>query len=368
MPMNLTPKSEFLKGRKIPAADDLKALSFAFGFEKIEDVDLIDTSHDIDDVRLNYIVDKKFVLRVCNAPDMSEKRMEELNRLIERYKEVGVQSPKFLKNRNGYYFEKWGEYVAYVSEYIDLPLAEDAKLEDEDALEAEIEKFVARFARRYKDCDLIDTMSMYSLFDLSPFDKQNGVDEKQDNFNHLVAFLVELGEDKLADKLTARNQAVREELKKVYKSLPHCVFQADENFSNVLVDENGRLAGLIDFNLAGTDVIVNHFANLSGFHYSLMDWTKKTPKEVLDESLKYYRRHMSNVLSEYDATTEELAAMKKYAWIVSVSGWPYHCFFLDALKNPNLKAKTLELLDLLADADENIFLDINYGKSATCSA
>ena len=356
MKNDLTPKSEFLKGCKTPELDDVKALSSDFGVVKFDDVNLIDTSHDLNDVRLNYIIDKKLVLRVCNAPDMSENRIDELNRLIERYRESGLKCPKFLKNQNGNYFEKWEAYFVYVSEYIDLPIAVDAKLENEDALEIEIEQFIARFAKKYKNCDLIDTMSMYSLFDLSPFDKQNGVDEKQDNFNHLTKYLVEIGEDKLADKLTKRNEIIRAELKKVYKSLPHCVFQADENFSNVLVDENGHFAGLIDFNLAGTDVIVNHFANLSGFKYSSVEWGKQTPEEVFEESLKSYRQHIAIMLKEYDATQEELDAMKKYAWIVAVSGWPYHCFFLDSLKNPNLKAKTLELLDLLADADENIFL------------
>ena len=56
----------------------------------------------------------------------------------------------------------------------------------------------------------------------------------------------------LAEKLADKNSAVRGELLGFYAGLPRCVFQGDENFSNVLVDGSGHFTGLIDFNMSGT--------------------------------------------------------------------------------------------------------------------
>jgi len=47
--------------------------------------------------------------------------------------------------------------------------------------------------------------------------------------------------------------AQAEKIKKVFNELPRCVYQGDLNSSNAL-HQDGRFAGLIDFNMAGTDV------------------------------------------------------------------------------------------------------------------
>lgn len=50
----------------------------------------------------------------------------------------------------------------------------------------------------------------------------------------------------------------QEELGTVYSSLPTSCFQADLNGSNILLDENNKFVGLIDFNLCGKEPILNY--------------------------------------------------------------------------------------------------------------
>ena len=142
-------------------------------------------------------------------------------------------------------------------------------------------------------------MGMYSLFDLSPFDKAEGIDEKQQNFNSLCGSLRGIGETALAERLEKTHALIRGKLKAVYKALPRCVFQADENLSNVLVDREHHLAGLIDFNLAGTDVCVNLIANNADFNLDIFHDRPIDAAQTLETALENYRRNAQMMLSEY---------------------------------------------------------------------
>ena len=349
---SLKPGKHFPASMTPPGREDVLLELSKYGFEGQGDIRLIDTSHEADDIRLNYIIDRKWVLRFCNAPDMTENRLREMNRLIERYLSFGLRCPRFLTDPQDIFFHRWNELVCYLAEYIDLPTAYELKLdpETEDKVWLEVLDSVAGFAEMYRDVDLSETFGMYSLFDLSPFDIPLGIDEKQQNFNSLCEELRKIGEAALVEKLEAKHTEVREKIRSVYRDLPHCVFQADENLSNVLVDENNHMAGLIDFNLAGTDVIVNQFANLgSGFKEEV-----KEPigaKTRMDFAKEGYQRYQGRMLRIYHANPLERQAIEWYSWIALVAGWPQVCFFLDGLKNESLRGEILELLAMLAEQE-----------------
>ncbi len=349
---SLTPGKHFPKNMTPPDRDEILYTLKSYGFAGQGDIRLIDSSHGTDDLRLNYIIDRKWVLRVTNAPDMTEKRLSELDRLIGRYRDFGLICPAFLPDPAGRFIHERGGLTCCLSEYIDLATADDLDLTEaeKDALMREVYASVAGFAERYRDTDLIDTMGMYSLFDLSPFDKAEGIDEKQQNFNSLCDVLRGIGETALTERLEKTHALIRGKLKAVYQALPRCVFQADENLSNVLVNENRRLAGLIDFNLAGTEVIVNQFANLgSGFDEDITEPIGAGTR--FDHALQSCRKDRDLLLGIYHATEEEKQAMAWYTWIALIAGWPQVCFFLGGLKKESLKGEILGLLDILADPD-----------------
>ena len=107
----------FPKEMEVPERADILIELSRFGIGSANTIQLIDTTHDALDVRLNYIIDKKWVLRFCNAPDMTEKRMGELNRLIGRYRAMGFLCPAFIADDNGKYLHPWKQFLCYLSEY-----------------------------------------------------------------------------------------------------------------------------------------------------------------------------------------------------------------------------------------------------------
>ena len=344
------PNEHYPQGASVPQRGDITALLASFGIDSAGEIKLIDSTHGEDDIRLNYIIDKKWVLRFCCAGAMSETRMGDLNRLIARYLDFGLVCPRFIADGEGKYLHPWEDLVCYLSEYVDLPLASELENTDEAALLGEVRASVAAFAQRYKNEDLIETMGMYSLFDLSPFDIPEGIDEKQQNFNSLIELLRSENENALADKLFERHERVRAELKAVYKTLPRCVFQGDENFSNLLV-RDGHFAGFIDFNLAGTEVVVNQLVNIADSDYAEKRKEPIGAKTRLDRAVNGFRESMAKMFECYEASEEEKRAAALYAWIVFVAQWPIFRYFKWALKN-ELHREILELLALIAELPE----------------
>ena len=341
-----------------PAWGELLSLLALYGVADMEEVGLIDTSHDAQDIRWNYVIDRKYVLRLTNAPEMTEARLGDLNRLIARYGAFGLRCPAFLKGTDGRFFHSWGELTAYLSEYADMPLADEVELsqEESDALRQEVVLSIAGFLERYKGVDLIPIMGMYSLFDLSPYDAEEGYDEKQWNMNNLTAALRKCGEETLAAKLEAKNQAVRARLLAVYKDLPRCVTQADEGFGNVLLDEKKHMAGLIDFNLSGTDVCVNLIANNADFNLDIMGDKPVEPAETLEKALESYRKNAAMLLGVYHATGAEREALADYAWICLACQYPYASTFEKRLEKEETRPSTLALLNEIAALDRGRLL------------
>lgn len=218
-------KTEIKNGSEIYGT--VRELLRLFGADSVQTVEFTDSSHGDSDIRHNYLIDRKYVLRINSAPVMTDGRLEELNRLIERYREFGMHAPKFLKAKDGRFIVERDGNICYLSEYLDETVADDVKDGCLEELRTQRRIFIARFAEKYRNVDLTETVSMYSIFDLSPYDKLDGleIDEKQDNFNHLTADLQKAGEYALAERLAQENESIRRELRMFYKELPRCVFQ-----------------------------------------------------------------------------------------------------------------------------------------------
>ena len=154
-------------------------------------------------------------------------------------------------------------------------------------------------------------------------------------------------------RLEARNEAVRAQLLTVYKDLPRCVTQADEGFGNVLLDETHHMAGLIDFNLSGTDVCVNLIANNAVLDLDPLGDEPFDPREALQQLLAGYRRNAALMLEVYRATDAERAALTGYAWIALVSQYPNASACIKRIETEETRSSTLVLLQEIADLDMN---------------
>ena len=121
------------------------------------------------------------------------------------------------------------------------------------------------------------------------------------------------------------------------------------------MDNNGHFAGFIDFNLAGTEVIVNQLANLAGFDYDEKSPEPEGAGKRLEHGIAYFREHMDRMLRVYDASGEELRALGLYAWIVMLAQWPVFCYFRACIRG-KLKSEILEMLSLIAELPEEQLL------------
>ena len=327
-----------------------------FNIHSAESIEYVDSSHGEDDIRHNYIIDKKYVLRLNSAKVMTEERLTELNILIERYRSFGMKAPLFLKAENGSFVVEQDGKNCYLSEYLDLPLAEDVKFRCREDLIRQRLVFISRFAQTFKNVDLVETVSMFSIFDLAPYDKLSGldIDEKQENLNQLVADLTQAGYVELAQKVNAKNEELRRQLKPIYKELPRCVFQGDENFSNLCVDENDQIVGLFDFNMSGTEVIANYLANnafMGHFCYEDEILDKHTPEEVLQILLGAFQRSTALIREHYSFTEQEFSAYLNYGKIAMISAYWNTSTFAEYLKQEKYKEKIAAIIALILDED-----------------
>lgn len=339
------------------------ALLSQFNFHSADVVEFVDSSHGEKDVRHNYLIDRKYVLRLNSAKVMTEERLAQLNRLIERYRSFGLKAPLFLKSKTGgFVLEQDGMYC-YLSEYLDYPLADDVKHRCRDDLRRQRITFVARFAQQFKNVDLIETVSMYSIFDLSPYDKLDGLnmDEKQENLEQLAADLKQAGYEELAQRLNEQNETIRGQLKPIYKDLPRCVFQGDENFSNLCVDEHDQIVGLFDFNMSGTEVNANYLANsaLGGiFFYEDESLEKYTAAEIVRMILDAYRRSTKLTCQHYQFTQSEFQAYRLYSKIVMISAYWNTAAFGEYLKQERFKDKIAQIIERILNEDLSFLTEV----------
>ncbi len=323
--------------------EELLAYLAPYAVSDVTEWEEIDTSLG-DDYRLNVIVDKTYVLRI-NGDVMTEKRLASIDRLAARYRSIGVQAPRLHRNREGNFLTARNGRVCYLSDYIDLPTERECEC-DHEQVRKEVLQSVGRLSKRYTGEDLSGVCSMWSIIDLAPLDE--GKDEKQANLELLVSTLREEREDELAEELLAFNERVRQRIRAVYKRLPRCVIQGDLNPSNVLV-KDGHFAGLIDFNMAGTEVNVNHFcAETNG-------WLMEAPFET-QSAEELYRNWTAEqeaglrvILQEYELNGDERQSLRDYRSIGLLSQYPNVMAYLEFLKTD--QEKTVRLLRCILERE-----------------
>lgn len=303
-----------------------------YGLSFAEVVETFDTSHAENDKRVNYILDNRYVLKVHSANSIWEERLQQIARLIERYHEIGIYCPRLIPTRAGNLSIPWEaegrHYTCFVEEFAVYPVCRGETVPPRE----EIVPHLGMMAARYTDVDLSDIYSMWSILDLCPLDAELGYDEKQDNCNDLVNTLEEVGLSALAREVSAFNDELRCVIAEDYVNLPRCVYQGDLNPWNELHNE-GHFAGLIDFNLSGTDVNINIFLNETDSHQEQEKFDTMSVSEFLAANDAEQRRLLELIFAHYS-----LNALEKKLF-------PYYKRIVDLFQHPNAKAMRTWLKD-----------------------
>lgn len=119
-----------------------------------------------------------------------------------------------------------------------------------------------------------------------------------------------------------------------YRALPCAVFQADLNSSNVMIDSDHRFAGLIDFNMSGTEKVINYalcecWPGPSWEHElnTLMD------ADSLAQNIELLRRRLAVIGKYYAYTPAERRAFPTLFRLVAPFRYPTFVMFRWVLRN-----------------------------------
>lgn len=236
---------------------------------EVSDVKTLDLCRGDDDYRKVHIVDdgnRKLVIKYLSNTFSDKRRIEGWFKLMDEYRRIGLYCPAVVPNRNGELLHcdivDGRNYYTYAEEYSIYETAEHIgkeKYKDEqghDCFVPDVMRSLGKIASA--KLNILDWASAYCL--LEPFCAHDTTDEATEcavafvNYirDNVPAFLSR------AEALLEMFYRRQEELGTVYSSLPTSCFQADLNDSNILLDENNKFVGLIDFNLCGKEPILNY--------------------------------------------------------------------------------------------------------------
>lgn len=174
------------------------------------------------------------------------------------------------------------------------------------------------------------------------------VDEKQENTNLLCDALEAAGYPDLAVKVNALNEQMRTVIVKYYLALPRCVYQGDMNSSNEL-HQAGHFVGLIDFNMAGTDVNINVFANETNWFPEEAEFDSMPVDEILRRIDTEQAELLAVIFENYTMNELEKRLFPYYKRITDLFQWPIVCFFKKWLKDNSRKEKCIALIQALVE-------------------
>lgn len=204
---------------------------------------------------------EKYVIKLAENAFTSPERIKVWAQCAEEHRKLGYYCPAFIPSLKGNFpvvTYKGHCCTAFAEEFSKYPTAEQLEKEGipfESWWDCAI-TMVAKIAA--EKLDFAEFPSGYCLFER--FCETDKTDE-----------VIEVAVDwkKYADTLPAEfHEQVeriwklwnenRNALEPIYKTLPTSVFQADINNTNILIGENGKFVGVIDFNLCGRDVFLNY--------------------------------------------------------------------------------------------------------------
>ncbi len=290
----------------VPTAAQLAVLRQFYDTEPVS-LQVINTSHGEEDFREVLIAaaadGSKTIVKLAANDFTTPQRIAMWQRTAAEYRRLGCYCPAILADKAGVFptVDYAGHScVAYGEEFaLHRPadtFAKDAA--DPAAYLAHAWAMTAQVAAQY--FDYTDLPSAYCLFET--FAPSDEMDEALENANAWCAFAQTLPAQYRWQVQRIRQlwDANRAALKPLYAALPRSVFQADLNPGNILLDEAGKFAGVLDFNCAGREVFLNYLM-------------RESLHSDFDTEVQIIRRNLRSAAQHYSfSNAEKLAAPLLY--------------------------------------------------------
>ncbi len=267
--------------------------------------DVVETSRDEHDFRHTLIItDETGLRRVIKLADNDftfPDKIRVWQRAVTEYRRLGYYCPLIFADRTGDFPTvgyKGRSCTAYAEEFSRFRTAEDrtvknAEVTDRSTYLRDAWIMTARVAQEH--FDFSEYPSGYCLFErFCPSDRTDEVLEVADEWKSCADRLPDFSKEQVGRIWRLWNEN-REVLAGIYGRLPTSVFQADLNPTNILLDDDGRFAGVFDFNLCGRDVFLNYLIREIG------DDDQETERQRICKILGFVREYYSFSQLEKDS-------------------------------------------------------------------
>lgn len=257
-----------------------------------------------DEDRFIYIVklenNESFVIKFYKNNYNTIEKVNGWAKLAKIYKKHELKVPEFKRFEDGNYAilneDDGASYLVWAEEYICKKTLDDLNLDNnmsEDLL-GQLGHYLGKMHdAAKKECIKFNWNSPWVLFD--NFSEDDKFDENYLNAYSLYIELKVLPVDlHLLENIWKCYNKIRDKLKIGYDKLPNGAVQGDLSTNNILLDNNHNLYGIIDFNIAGNDVFVNHMMEEGIFLSYASDNFWNTPEEILNMEI-----NLSNFIEGY---------------------------------------------------------------------
>ncbi len=311
--------------------------SFAlYGDGEPKQLNFIDSSRGDDDLRHTYIVKYpgrlKIAVKVTKNPFTTPERINGWTQLCGHYNNLGIYCPQILQNNEGKYFAEVDGYIVYAEEYMKYKVADNSgRTPESDKYKKGMYESIGLVAAN--PAPVVPWKTAYCLY--NKFAESDLYDENYECALEFYKFFKNNFHEysERTEKIWKLYNQKREDFEQEYRALPKAVFQGDLNSSNILLTRSGNFKGLIDFNLSGTETILNYvFCECC---YYLENEDKINTLLDTDELKLRDQKTVCNLAyvgKHYKFTDAEKTAFNNYYNIVMPFRWPYHCFFMKLLR------------------------------------
>lgn len=320
---------------------------FQIQYHKIELIHY--SSRSINDIRIQFNIDNNWVLKIASNNNYDEDFFIETDKLIDNYNKVGIYAPRYKLSKDQTHLYEFDfeniAFIAWIEEYAPYKICTSEEYTED--LKLQVLEETSKYMDKYTDKDLMSRNSMWSIIDLSQWDDK--IDEKEENYLLLREALLDINEIDLVSKLDQVNKDCKDLIKDKIKDLRKCSIQGDLNPSNILI-KNGKFIGLIDFNMAGKEVNINHILNESRCDLSVKDFEYLTAKEIFDKMTNYRQYLLCHIFKYYKLDALEIETWDYYRKIVDLFLFPNVSLWRNLIKENKNVNKVIELINLIMDS------------------
>lgn len=320
---------------------------------------IIDSSKADIDIRKTYCLTfedgSEFVLKITNNSFTTPERIKGWQDLSKMYKDNGVYCPQIKDTESGQCFvkavsESGKTYTAYLEEKKKYKtvweyIKEQSESEEERrGLEAKFDNLefhgrvletigiIASVSRK-----LVNWPTPYCLYETFCIeDKTDENYEFAEVFYNLCKAQENVDKDFL-DKIWKLYIEKKTSFEGEYRELPKAVFQSDLNSSNVLIDKNLNFSGLIDFNISGTETILNYAICESLYYLNHEELKSLDSIETAEKYDCHFKVAMDCIKKHYSFTGYEKKAFITLYNIVAPFRFPNIILFINAIEKGEIQ-------------------------------